>query len=42
MGLAFREVKPEFDAILRQWLQQSLDKQNAAPSINNFESDKQM
>jgi signal transduction histidine kinase len=29
-------LKPECDAILREWLQQSLDKQNAKPAIDDF------
>lgn len=37
-GVAFREVKPPFHAVLEEWLQQSLDKQNARPSIDDFES----
>jgi hypothetical protein len=31
MGLAFREVKPVFLAVLQKWLRQSLEKQNAPP-----------
>jgi hypothetical protein len=42
MGVVFREVKPPFRAILQEWLQQSLDKQNSTPSIEGFESDKEM
>jgi hypothetical protein len=42
MGVVFREVKPRSQTILQEWLQQSLDKQNATPSIEDFESDKGM
>jgi hypothetical protein len=42
MGVVFREVKPRSQTILQEWLQQSLDKQNATPSIEDFESDKEM
>jgi hypothetical protein len=40
MGVAFRKLKPECAAILREWLQQSLDRQNVRPSIDDFESEK--
>lgn len=40
MGIVFRDVKPQSQAILHEWLRQSLDKQNARPSIDDFESDK--
>jgi hypothetical protein len=40
MGLAFRDLKPAFLAVLQKWLRQALDKQNAPPpSIDDFESD---
>jgi hypothetical protein len=40
MGVAFREVKPAFLAVLQKWLRQALDKQNAAPpSIDDFGSE---
>jgi hypothetical protein len=40
MGVAFREVKPVFLAVLQNWLRQALDKQNApSPSIDDFESE---
>jgi hypothetical protein len=40
MGLAFRDVKPPYLAVLQRWLRQALDKQNAPPpSIDNFEGD---
>jgi hypothetical protein len=42
MGLAFRQVKPMFLAVLQQWLRRALDKQNAPPpSIDDFEPDVQ-
>jgi hypothetical protein len=37
MAVAFREVKPVFQLILEEWLQQSLNRQNQKPSIDNFE-----
>jgi hypothetical protein len=38
MGLVFREVKPAFQSILEDWLQESLNEQNQGPSIKkNFE-----
>jgi hypothetical protein len=40
MGLAFRDVKATHQDILRGWLRQALEKQNAPPpSIDNFEGD---
>ncbi len=37
MGVAFREVKPVYLAVLQKWLRQALDKQNAPPpSIDDF------
>jgi hypothetical protein len=40
MGVAFREVKPVFLAVLQKWLRQALDKQKAPPpSIDDFESE---
>lgn len=40
MGLGFREVKPTFQAVLRRWLRQALDKDSAAPpSIDDFKKD---
>lgn len=42
MGLAFREVKPAFLAVLQKWLRQALQKQNAPPpSIDDFETEKE-
>jgi hypothetical protein len=38
MGVAFREVKSVFHAILEEWLRQSLGRQNKTPSIDDFES----
>jgi hypothetical protein len=38
MGLVFREVKPVFQTILEDWLQESLKEQNQGPSIGSFES----
>jgi PilZ domain len=37
MAVAFRRVKPVFRSMLKDWLQQSLDKQNQKPSIEKFE-----
>jgi PilZ domain len=31
MGLGFREVKPEFQSVLRKWVRQALDKSYAPP-----------
>ena len=40
MGLAFRDVKPVFLAVLQKWLLQALDKQNAPPpAIDDFGAD---
>jgi hypothetical protein len=39
MGLAFREVKPFYQTILEDWLQESLKEQNQGPSIKNFETE---
>jgi len=38
MGIAFREVKPIFQSILEEWIQQSLSQQNQRPSIDNWKS----
>ena len=37
MGVAFREVTANNQAVLHEWLQQSLDRQNVRPSITDFE-----
>lgn len=43
MGLAFRDVKPVFLAVLQKWLRQALDKQNAPPpAIDDFENDPEL
>ena len=43
MGLAFRDVKPVYLAVLQKWLRQALDKQNAPPpSIDDFENDPEL
>ena len=34
-GIAFRAMEPQSRAILQEWLQQSLDKQNVRPSIDD-------
>ena len=39
MGLVFREVKPVFQSILEDWLQESLKEQDQGPSIKNFETE---
>ena len=39
MGVAFREVKSVFQTLLEDWLRQSLERQNKAPSIDNFETE---
>ena len=31
MGLGFREVKPEFQIVLRKWVRQALDKSYVPP-----------
>jgi hypothetical protein len=42
MGLAFREVKPTFLAVLQKWLRQALEKQNAPPPrIDDFEAERE-
>jgi hypothetical protein len=42
MGLAFREVKPAYLAVLQKWLRQALAKQNAPPpSIDDFEREQE-
>jgi len=38
-GFGFRTIEPQFYAILQEWLQQSLDKQNTKPSISDFENE---
>jgi len=40
MAVAFREVKPVFRSMLRDWLQVSLDQQNQKPSIDNLKQRK--
>jgi hypothetical protein len=41
MGVAFREVKPTYLAVLQKWLRQALEKQNAPPpSIDDFDGEK--
>src|ERR1700726_1153725 len=35
MAVAFREVKPLFRSMLKDWLHQSLSQQNRKPSIEN-------
>ena len=43
MGLAFRDVKPVFLAVLQKWLRQALSKQNAPPpAIDDFENDPEL
>jgi hypothetical protein len=37
MAVAFREVKPLFRSMLKDWLHQSLEEQNRKPSIENSE-----
>jgi hypothetical protein len=40
MGLGFREVKPEFQRVLRKWLRQALDAANAGlPPIYDGKSE---
>jgi hypothetical protein len=39
MAVAFREVKPLFRSMLKDWLHQSLEQQNRKPSIDNFETE---
>jgi PilZ domain len=36
MAVAFREVKPLFGSILKDWLQESLNQQNQKPSIEDL------
>jgi hypothetical protein len=36
MAVAFREVKPLFRSMLKDWLQESLNQQNQKPSIDNL------
>lgn len=36
MAVGFREVKPLFRSMLKDWLQQSLNQQNQKPSIDNL------
>jgi hypothetical protein len=38
-GVAFREVRPPSHAVLQEWLQESLDKQNISPPMTNSGSD---
>ena len=35
MAVAFRDVKPSVLAILHEWLQQSLEQQNARPTVQD-------
>ena len=42
MGVAFRQVKSMFQTILEEWLRDSLERQNRAPSIDNFKSDEEI
>ena len=40
-GVGFREVKPNYLAVLRKWLRQAREKQNTPPpSIEDFETKK--
>ena len=40
MGLSFREVKPEFQRVLRKWMRQALDTSDAAlPPIRDGKSE---
>jgi hypothetical protein len=42
MGVAFREVKPTFLAVLQKWLRQALEKQNAPPPrIDDVEAERE-
>jgi hypothetical protein len=36
MGVAFRDVKSNFQTILEEWLEQSLKRQSKKPSIEDF------
>jgi hypothetical protein len=40
MAVAFREVKPLFRSMLKDWLQESLNQQNQKPSIENLKLSK--
>jgi hypothetical protein len=40
MAVAFREVKPLFRSMLKDWLQESLNQQNQKPSIDNMKQSK--
>ena len=40
MAVAFREVKPLFRSMLKDWLQESLNQQNQKPSIDNLRLNK--
>jgi hypothetical protein len=40
MAVAFREVKPLFQSMLKDWLQESLNQQNQKPSIDNLKLSK--
>jgi hypothetical protein len=40
MAVAFREVKPLFRSMLKDWLHQSLEEQNRKPSIDNLKLSK--
>jgi positive regulator of sigma E activity len=40
MAVAFREVKPLFRSMLKDWLHQSLNQQNQKPSIDNLKQRK--
>jgi positive regulator of sigma E activity len=40
MAVAFREVKPLFRSMLKDWLQESLNQQNQKPSIDNLKQGK--
>jgi hypothetical protein len=40
MAVAFREVKPLFLSMLKDWLQESLNQQNQKPSIDNLKQGK--
>src|SRR6202162_6702182 len=40
MAVAFREVKPLFRSMLKDWLEESLNQQNQKPSIDNLKLSK--
>jgi hypothetical protein len=40
LAVAFREVKPLFRSMLKDWLQESLNQQNQKPSIDNLKLSK--